>query len=282
MTDENSWENAVIALRKDPSKEQLVKDAYFDDPIYQAAERYRLSEEWRAICRLLPNRRGTALDLGAGRGIASYALAQEGFQVTALEPDKSQIVGSQAICSLAEECNLPIEVVQEFSEKLPFPKAKFDLVFARAVLHHTTNLQAACDEVYRVLKPGGKVIAIREHVISRPEDLELFLSNHPLHHLYGGENAFLLEDYLTSIRKAEFNIEKVIPPLESVINFAPHTLQSLKQEFATKITSNISIARDLLRVALDIPGIWLAATYLLRSIDHRPGRLYSFVATRPD
>ena len=47
--------------------------------------------------------RGQALDVGAGRGIASYALAREGFTVTVLEPDDSHLVGAGAIRSLAEE-----------------------------------------------------------------------------------------------------------------------------------------------------------------------------------
>jgi ubiquinone/menaquinone biosynthesis C-methylase UbiE len=123
--------------------------------------------------------RGRALDVGAGRGIASFALASERFSVTALEPDGSALVGAEAIRSLARESGLPIEVCQDFSEKLPFSDAQFDVVFARAVLHHTRDLRAACEEFLRVLKPGGVFIAVREHVISRPEDLPPFSTSIP-------------------------------------------------------------------------------------------------------
>ena len=210
-----SWEQAVQWLREQPELRDLVLAAYYDDPLPAAADRYWRSEEWQAIRPLLPIAPGHALDVGAGRGIASYALAKEGFEVTALEPDASGLVGAQAIRGLAAASGLPIQVTQEFSERLPFSDGQFDVVFARAVLHHTKDLQEACREFLRVLKPGGRLVAVREHVISRPEDLPAFLDLHPLHKLYGGENAFLLPQYEAAIRGAGFQLEVVLSPLES-------------------------------------------------------------------
>ena len=276
-----TWEQAVDWLRSQPDKRELVRAAYYDDPLTDAATRYWQSEEWLAVRHLLPATRGHALDVGAGRGIASFALAKDGFKVTALEPDGSALVGAQAIRWLAESTGLPIEVTQEFSERLPFDDRQFDVVFARAVLHHTSDLAAACREFLRVLKPGGLLIAVREHVISRPEDLPAFLDIHPLHKLYGGENAFLLEQYKAAIRAAGFELKQVLAPLESPINYAPYTLAGLQAEVAHRIGRRIPGAAALLRTALQLPGAWLAARALLQRVDHRPGRLYSFVACKP-
>ena len=41
---------------------------------------------------MIPRKAGRALDLGAGNGILSYALAREGWSVTAVEPDPSALV----------------------------------------------------------------------------------------------------------------------------------------------------------------------------------------------
>jgi SAM-dependent methyltransferase len=279
MTDTRfgTWEAAVTWLRDQPDRRQLVLDAFYDDPLTAAAERYHASGEWRAVSRLLVGHTGTALDVGAGRGIASYALAREGFEVKALEPDPSGIVGAAAIRKLAEDTALPIEVIEEFSERLPFRDFAFDVVFARAVLHHTRDLGGACREIFRVLKPGGIFIAAREHVISKETDLAQFLDKHPLHHLYGGEHAFPLESYIGALSHAGFGPIEILSPLKSPINLFPHTFDSLREAVVEQLSEKVP-ARRLLRVALESDRIFRIILSLLEHFDHRPGRLYSFVS----
>jgi len=275
-----TWEDAVRWLREQPDQRDLVQAAYYDDPLPSAAHRYWQSEEWQAIQAYLPPGSGSALDVGAGRGIASFALAKDGFAVTALEPDPSALVGAAAIRSLVHDSQLPINVTETFSERLPYPDRVFDVVFARAVLHHTSDLSSACREFHRVLKPGGRLIAVREHVISRGEDLPAFLALHPLHKLYGGENAFLLREYEMAIRSAGFQLENVLAPLDSAINFAPHSLASLQGELANRIGKKIPGAAPVVRALLGIAPVWAGARRLFALLDHRPGRHYSFIATR--
>jgi SAM-dependent methyltransferase len=279
-----TWEQAVQWLRDQPDQTEIVRACYFDDPLADAAERFRQSDEWKAIAALLPAPHGNALDLGAGRGISSYAMARDGWQVTALEPDPSGLVGAGAIRSLAEQCNLPITVVGEFSEKLPFPDNSFDAVNCRQVLHHTRDLPQTCQEIFRVLKPGGIMVATREHVISKREDLQAFLDSHLLHKFYGGENAFLLNEYLSAIKSSGLRIERAMAPLDSPINYFPMTMEQCFVHCTRPAAALIGRSvTNLLFNQRHLVGRALMKMLVsaLNKRDQTPGRLYSFVAAKP-
>jgi len=262
-----SWEEAVSWLKQQPDQAELVHACFYDDPLLAAAERYAASDEWRAVRVLLPAPSGTALDVGAGRGISTFALARDGWDAVALEPNGSMIVGAGAIRSLAAEAGLHIEVVEEWGEKLPFIDNRFDVVHCRQVLHHAKNLPQLCREIGRVLKPGGTFIATREHVISRHEDLDAFLAGHPLHKLYGGENAYLLQEYLDAIRGGDIMLTAILNPYQSNINLYPETVAGLKRRIAAKLhVPNIPIP--------DIALGWLG------NMSKVPGRLFTFVGRK--
>jgi SAM-dependent methyltransferase len=263
-----SWEESVLWLKQQPGQEALVRACFYDDPLMDAAERYWASTEWLAVRKLLPAKPGKVLDIGAGRGISSYALARDGWQVTALEPDPSPTVGGGAIRALAHDAGVAIDVVETWGEKLPFEDAFFDAVHCRQVLHHARDLVQLCKEIGRVLKPGGCFIATREHVISRREDLSAFLDAHPLHRLYGGENAFLLSEYTGAIQGGGIALDQVLNPQESDINVYPETLDDVRRRIAR-------------RFHWPLPGLisdGLLAWQGARS-DY-PGRVYSFVGHR--
>jgi SAM-dependent methyltransferase len=263
-----TWEEAVAWLRSQPDRQDLVQACFFDDPLLEAARRYRQCAEWQAVCQLLPKTKGKVLDLGSGRGISAYALAADGWETTALEPDPSPIVGAAAIRSLALEAGLAITVVQDWGECLPFAEAAFDVVHARQVLHHAHNLSLLCREVARVLKPGGLIIATREHVINKPEDLREFLDSHPLHQLYGGENAFTLTQYTSALKSAGFCLKKVFNPWASDINLFPTTRDQIRQILAGRFK---------------LPWPALIPDWVLTWQGSRtsvPGRLYTFVGEK--
>ena len=166
------------------------------------------------------------------------------------------------------------------SSRLPFNDGEFDVIFARAVLHHMKGLDAGCAELARVLKPGGVLLAIREHVISRLEDLPAFLDSHPLHSLYGGENAYLLSRYRNALESAGFLVVRQLSPLSSPINYYPQTKESLRQELVTRV-GRIPGLGLLMDRALRLDTLSHLAFRFVTLIDNRPGRLYSFVCNKP-
>lgn len=275
-----TWEEAVQWLREQPDQRELARHCFYDDPVDEAAKRFHSTTEWQATRTLLASHLpGAVLDVGAGRGIASYAFAREGSRVTALEPDASRIVGRAAIEDLCRRSGVEIECVEAFGERLPFPDRSFDVVYGRAVLHHARNLPALMREVARVLRPGGRALFVREHVISRPQDLQAFLDSHALHKWYGGEHAYLLGEYRGAIEAAGLRLHKMLGPWESVVNFWPSTTNDVHRTMHRMLKRRVGG-----RLAAGLLGLgWFESAYRTwrsRTCD-TPGRLYSFLGEKP-
>ena len=274
-----TWEEAVRWYRAQPGSEAEIRSNYFDLPVLNAAQRFAQSEEFGEVLRLLgPGNGKPILDLGAGNGIASYALAKNGWDVTALEPDESSEVGAGAIHLLAQDTGLPIKVVREFGERLPFPDASFAAIHARQVLHHARDLESMVKELARVLRRGGLLLNTREHVIDRDADLQVFRDTHPLHFLYGGENAYKIERYVKAFESAGLRVLQRWGPIESILNFFPGTEQ--ERQITIRQIANHSCLRFGRLFA------WserFRATQLQNYTrnDRTPGRIYSFLVERP-
>jgi SAM-dependent methyltransferase len=265
-----TWEEAILWLRGQKELQALLHDGYYGEPLLGEWDRFHRSKEWGAVQRIIgtdPQPRAKALDLGAGRGIVSYALAQDQWNVFSLEPDPSEVVGAQAIRS---QENQSIKVCRALGERLPFPADTFDVVICRAVLHHSRDLGKLCAEIRRVLKRGGKFLAMREHVISRARDLPLFLSRHPLHHLYGGENAFTLPQYRQAFSRAGLRLCREFGPCCSDINLHPLTREKFIEKRKQKL-------------GRWLPDGWAQKINEIRGkTSHEPGRLYTFFLTTQD
>lgn len=269
-------------FRQLPEMRKLVEDCYYDEDLLGAAKRFYESEEFSAMLGYISSRGkqapGIVLDLGGGNGVASLACQRAGFRAILAEPDDDEVVGTGAIAPFLRTDEFRIGICKALGEHLPFAKGVFDIVYSRSVLHHVRDVDIVCLEVFRVLKPGGIFIATREHVISKPNDLDIFLRNHPVHHYTGGENAFLLKRYYNAIKKAGFGKVKVLGPWESVTNYYPMS----KAQFAERCGVNLSrlFGHKLGRYFADKHIISRLYGWYLTRCDQTTGRLYSFIAVR--
>lgn len=102
----------------------------------------------------------TVLDLGCGAGFDVFVAA---FTVG----PSGRVIGvdiSPEMLTVAErgraEVGLPnVELRQADVEALPFPDATFDVALSNGVLNLIPDKPAALREVFRVLKPGGRLQA---------------------------------------------------------------------------------------------------------------------------
>jgi SAM-dependent methyltransferase len=262
-----TWEEAVIWLRSQPNQIGLVNACFLDDPLIEAANRFYQSEEWSETRRYLPSVPGRVLDIGAGRGISSYALAKDGWTVSAIEPDPSPLVGADAIRTLSQISDTKIEVFDYLGEKLPFENNYFDAIYARQVLHHTKSLDLLCLEIARVLKPGGIFIATREHVFNNNKDYQFFLNNHPLYFICENISAFSLQYYFKSFVNAGLLFKNIIYPFNSPINYYPATKTAIEK---FKNTNQIIFSNEYNLFNSSDNGLYM----------YYPGIFYSFVLTK--
>ena len=269
-----NWEEAVVWLRSQPEQHQLVLDCYYDDPPEDAVRRFSESEEWADTLDALGPVRGLrVLDLGAGRGIASYAFAAAGAVVTSLEPDPSPLVGTGCIRTWSQRLNVNVRIVEKWGESLPFSTSEFDLVYARAVLHHARDLRQLCIEIRRVLSPDGRLFACREHVLTNQGQLQQFLAAHPLHRLYGGENAYTLLGYLGALARAELIPKKIWGPAGAAFNYAPVRREAHQSQLDSMLRRRLPLSDGLIprRLLRPLVETWLAMR------DQTPGRHFAFL-----
>lgn len=272
-----TFEEAIQYVRTNPQYSELVRDSYLGEDIHEAAARFSASAEFAEVLRLLGRDPGgcSVLDLGAGNGIASWAFAKRGFrQVYAIEPNCS----SERQGAIARLCaGLPVKTIAAWAEQIPLPDEEVEFVYARQVLHHTADLSAAIRECARILKPGGILLATREHVCDDQRQLEEFLSGHAIHQLAGGENAFPLDSYIGAIRDAGLQLVRSFGPWDSIINAFPavRTTDELARYHRIALERRLGLAGRFLSFVPPVKALAWA-----RIKRPKPGRPYSFLAVK--
>lgn len=83
------------------------------------------------------------LDLGCGNGFVSQLYPS--FDVIGVDISDGMLA------------NNPHKWVKGSAENIPFPNDHFDWVICRSLLHHLDDPRIGIKEIYRVLKPGGRL-----------------------------------------------------------------------------------------------------------------------------
>ena len=110
------------------------------------------------------------MDLGAGLGANSFAIAREGFRVVAVDTSLARL---RQLRRRAKEagCLDRLTIIVASAEALPFAAGSVQAVYTKSVLIHT-DLERSASELARVLAEGGRT------ALTEPQPL------HPLAALY--------------------------------------------------------------------------------------------------
>lgn len=285
-----TWEETIIAIRQKPKYDDLVKDAYFDQNLELNINRFKNSDEFQETLKYLKAYPPPLkiLDVGSGNGITAVSFALMGYEVHAVEPDPSKTVGAGAIRILKDQLNLDrLFIYESLAEDISFESDSFDIVYVRQAMHHAKDLDTFVAECLRVLKPGGLLLTIRDHVVYNTDDKNWFFQMHPLHKFYGGENAYSSDQYRSAFAKANGKVLQELKYYDSVINYAPLStldiqkqrnaeLRIYKQELFKKI-GYLAYMPGLLKAYLSYRGI---SRVQLLDETKVPGRMYSYIVSK--
>ena len=120
-----------------------------------------------AINYALPKEGEVCVDLGSGRGTDVMNMAEEvgekGF-VYGIDISEGMLVKARKMAEKFEVNN--VKFVQSDLEKIDLPDNVADLVISNCTINHATDKQAVWNEIYRILKKGGRFVVSDIYSIS--------------------------------------------------------------------------------------------------------------------
>ncbi len=151
------WEGNPVASRAIPHA--IGTPEYFEcyDALREANESPAFSSALHAYAEFGGK---TVLDVGSGNGYVLSRYAAAGARVFGVDLTRRGVT----LCRRRFELmRLDGRFLLGNSEQLPFASEQFDCVCSMGVLHHTPDTEGAVAEVFRVLRPGGRVVLMFYH-----------------------------------------------------------------------------------------------------------------------
>lgn len=121
----------------------------------------------RALGNSLENR--TVIDIGSASGVSAAILAASGAKVIGVDISPELIKQAQNLWSDYVD---RIDFMVGDAEHLDLPDASVDACFFGGVLHHFPDRADVYAEAFRILKPGGKFIALEPNRLDVFERIE--------------------------------------------------------------------------------------------------------------
>jgi len=150
-------------------KRRRESEQYFNLIAGRLGRNYCPGRSWEAIGHLALHLTPaiTIADLGAGEGLVSQLLARRAKQVWCIDNSPRMVEVGTALAVKNGLANLAYKLGD--IEKVPLPDKSVDLAILSQALHHAIHPQAAANEAFRILRPGGQVLILdlAEHGFER-------------------------------------------------------------------------------------------------------------------
>ncbi|RPI49037.1 MAG: class I SAM-dependent methyltransferase [Acidobacteria bacterium] len=153
----NYWERNPVAARAVPH--ELGSPDYFAyyDSLREANESPSFSAALHEYADFAGKR---VLDVGSGNGYVLSRYAAAGARTVGIDLTETAVDLCRRRFRLMRLCG---HFIVGNAESLPFENGSFDCVCSMGVLHHTPETGRAVRELFRVLRPGGRLIVMFYH-----------------------------------------------------------------------------------------------------------------------
>lgn len=124
----------------------------------------RLRHEAAAALRLQPG--ASVIDVGTGTGLTLpylAAAAGRGGRVVGLDRSPAMLAGARDRAP-----SPPVELIEADATELPFADGNFDAAISTYGLTAIAEIDAALDEMVRVVRPGGRIVVADVHFVNWP------------------------------------------------------------------------------------------------------------------
>jgi SAM-dependent methyltransferase len=166
----------------------------------------------------------TIVDIGSNTCWAAATFAGKGLRAIALDIADAEMQGLKTADWQFEAKGVYFDRVLGSMFDLPFADGSLDNVWACEVLHHNhrSNLAQTYREIFRVLKPGGRLIVANEplRTVMTPK----INPGHEVAQFEGHEHAYVRWSYTGLARKAGFQVDVRGPRYHAAFQDAPITL----------------------------------------------------------
>jgi SAM-dependent methyltransferase len=161
------------SLERIIEKRRRVSEQYFNLIAGRLGKNYCPGRSWEAIGHLALHLTPSIViaDLGAGEGLISQLLARRAKQVWCIDNSPRMVEVGTELARKNDLANLAYKLGD--IEEVPLPDKSVDLAILSQALHHARHPQAAVNEAFRILRPGGQILALdlNEHTFERARQL---------------------------------------------------------------------------------------------------------------